>query len=163
MSRRFPLSLAGLVLCSAFTAATAIAGPPWISIELPANPMDPSTRDAYLLVHTFHHEQETRELVSGQAIGFVNGKRTVIELEFDRTSRPGVLALRKQWPDQGAWVLALSVGPRDGQATALVGIGDDGTVRFVKVPTTRDAARGSWPSRVTGADVDAALRLLAGG
>ena len=35
----------------------ALIGPPWISIEYPANPLDPSTRGGYLLVHTFHHQQ----------------------------------------------------------------------------------------------------------
>lgn len=149
------LSLATAVLSLA-AAAPAVAGPPWISIELPANPLDPTTRGAFLLVHTYHHEQATRELVVGQAISIVDGRRRTIDLDFERTASPGVLALRQSWPTSGAWVLVISVGPRDGAATAVVSVGADGAVRDVRVPTeTRDAH--TWPRPVTARDIDEAL------
>jgi len=53
LSRIRSLGLAALV--SALVATPALAGPPWISIELPANPYDQATRGAFLLVHAFHH------------------------------------------------------------------------------------------------------------
>ena len=37
------------------TTAFAAFGPPWISIEYPANPYDSGSRGAFLLVHAFHH------------------------------------------------------------------------------------------------------------
>lgn len=161
MHRRTLLALATLALTGLASATAAVAGPPWISIELPANPLDPSTRGAYLLVHTFHHEQVTRELVSGTAEGMVRGQRRTIELEFDRTSRPGVLALKRQWPAEGTWVLALRVGRGEGSATALVGIAANGEVRFVRVPTNPSAdGRFWWPKPVTTADVERELRAL---
>jgi hypothetical protein len=141
------------------TATPAHAGPPWISIELPANPMDATTRGAYLLVHTFHHQQMMESPLVGRAEGMVNGRRQTITLSFTETSRSTVRALRKNWPDGGTWVLVISTGDH-GDATALVGIGADGTVRSIEVPTqTQDNRTG--PRKVTQADVDAMLTRLA--
>jgi hypothetical protein len=151
-----PLAL----LRAAALAATVLAGPPWISIELPANPMDPAARGAYLLVHTYHHREITNEMVRGRAVGVVHGERRTVELSFDRTETPGVLALKRTWPAEGAWVLAISVGPEHGTATALVRIAEDGSVRGVEVPTEM---RNGYllPKQVSDADVDAALGTLA--
>jgi hypothetical protein len=149
-----PRLLAVLALSAgalAGSATPAHAGPPWISIELPANPLDPTTRGAFLLVHTFHHDAVMSEALSGRAEGMVNGRRQTINLTFENTSRAGVRALRKSWPDGGTWVLVLKTG-QHGDATALVGIGSDGTVRSINVPTE---TRGSHivPTAVSAADV----------
>src|SRR5690606_4190319 len=74
------------------------------------------------------------------------------------TNIPGVMALRESWP-RGAWVLAISVGGREGP-TALVGVGADGTVQSVNVPTRSDA-RNTWGREVTGKDIEDALREVA--
>lgn len=157
-----PRLLAVLALTAgalAGTATAAHAGPPWISIELPANPLDRTTRGAFLLVHTFHHETAVRDALEGRAEGLVNGKRQTITLTFESTSRDGVRALRKSWPDGGAWVLVLKTGEH-GDATALVGIGADGKVRSIDVPTsTRDGH--IIPKAVTASDVDGLLARLA--
>jgi len=58
---------AALNVPSAAPAPTAIAGPPWISIEYPVNPYDATTRDAFLVVHAFHHGVPTAFPVSGTA------------------------------------------------------------------------------------------------
>ena len=141
-------------------AATIAAGPPWISIELPANPMDPSAHGAFLLVHTYHHRAVTGDMPYGRAVGVVDGERRTVELSFERTGTPGVLALRKSWPSEGSWVLVISVGEEHGSATALVRLAADGSVRGVDVPTEQ---RNGYllPKQVSDADVDAALRTLA--
>jgi len=156
-SRLLTLTLAAAALT--VIATPAHAGPPWISVELPANPLDRTTRGAYLLVHTFHHEMQVADALSGRAEGLVNGKRQTITLSFDATSRTGVRALRKSWPDGGTWVLVLSTG-KDGDATALVGIGADGTVRSIQVPTTTREGH-IIPKAVSQADVDAMLSRMA--
>jgi len=154
------LATAALVAFAAVGAATpAHAGPPWISIELPANPLDPTTRGAFLLVHTFHHDAAMASALTGRAEGLVNGKRQTIPLSFESTSRTGVRALRKLWPDGGTWVLVITVGEH-GDATALVGIGSDGTVHSVKVPNRTDG-RHTVPTKVSQADVEAMLTRLA--
>ena len=140
-------------------SAGARLGPPWISIEYPPSPYDRTTRDAYLLVHAFHHGTPAGLPVSGTAEGLVSGQRRSVRLEFTPTARTGVYALRKQWPSDGAWALVLSVaqGKGDVAATALVQIAANGQVGSVTVPTT---LRDGWniPRGVTAAEVDAALR-----
>ncbi len=152
------LGLAALV--AAVFATPALAGPPWISIELPVNPYDRSMRGAFLLVHAFHHRTPVGLPITGTSEGIVNGERKSIKLEFTETSRPGVYALKKMWPDEGTWTLVITVsqGPDDG-ATAVVELGLDGAVA-VRVPT---AQRGGWtvPAKVSMDEIDAALRARA--
>jgi len=143
----------------ASAAPGARLGPPWISIEYPPSPYDRTTRDAYLLVHAFHHGTPAAFPVSGTAEGLVSGQRRSVRLAFTPTAQAGVYALRKQWPSDGAWALVISVaqGKGDLAATALVQIAENGQVGSVTVPTTR---RDGWniPRGVTAAEVEAALR-----
>ena len=132
-----------------------------ISIELPANPLDPATRDAFLVVHTYHHAQVMLSPVTGRAIGMVDGQRRTIELSFSKTSIGGAYALRRTWPAKGTWVLAINTGGDEGGVTALVGIGADGEVRSVKVP--RRSASQPWGRPVTDQDIDATLQAVAVG
>ncbi|MGI9078474.1 MAG: hypothetical protein ACR2G6_14275 [Gemmatimonadaceae bacterium] len=144
----------------ALAASPATAGPPWISIEYPPSPYDPTTRDAFLLVHAFHHGTPMNFPVSGTAEGIVSGQRRSVKLGFEKTSRTGTFALKNQWPGQGTWTLMITVSQGEGAGnavTALVDIGTNGDVASVKVPTER---RGGWnvPKVVSVQEVDAALR-----
>jgi hypothetical protein len=138
-------------------AGLLLLGPPWISIELPANPHDPTTRGAYLLVHAFHHGTPMAFPVTGTAEGLVNGERRTLKLGFERTTREGVYALRKQWQDEGEWTLVISVSQgREDVAQAMVQI-SGGEVIAVRVPTEE---RSGWriPRRITRAEIEASLR-----
>jgi hypothetical protein len=161
MSNRLK-SLGLAALASAVFAAPALAkGPPWISIELPVNPYDQSMRGAFLLVHAFHHGTAMAFIVTGTAEGIVNGERRSIKLEFGETSRTGVFALKRMWPEEGTWTLVIKAnqGPGDA-ATAVVDLGPNGDVASIRVPTTQ---RGEWtvPAEVSLSDIDAGLRLRA--
>ena len=145
------LALAALAVCG--TARLAHAGPPWISIEAPANPLDPTSRGALLLVHAFHHGTPVGLPVSGTAEGLVDGQRRTVALEFTPTSRPGVYALRYQPPREGSWILVIRVSQGTAGATAIVRI-TDGEVAGVRVPTVD---RGG-PAQVSARDVEEALR-----
>jgi hypothetical protein len=159
---RFASLLPSVLVVPALIVATpdvAAAGPPWISIELPANPFDAVSRGAYLLVHAFHHGTPMNFPVTGRAEGIVKGERKTITLTFEPTERAGVFALRNQWGEEGEWTLVLSVsqGKGDGNtATALVQI-SEGQVFSVQVPAEQ---RGQWkiPRAVTLAEVEATLR-----
>ena len=155
-----------LFALTSLLAATAFvsAGPPWISIEYPGNPYDQESRDAYLYVHTFHHGTPVANPVSGTAEGLVAGARRTVSLEFRTTSRPGVFALRKQWPADGLWTLVIGATQGEGEsntATAIVELGADGRVASVVVPTRR-MNNYTVPAPVSMADVDKALRVRAG-
>jgi hypothetical protein len=114
----------------------ALLGPPWISIEYPANPLDPTTRNAYLLVHSFHHQTEMQANVTGQAVTWENGVRRLVPLRLEATSRTGVFKLNKQWTDGTPWVLVIAAGEGEhGTATALVSVDRQGVVTKVDVPS----------------------------
>src|SRR5437660_10128995 len=149
-SRIRSLGLAALV--SALVATPALAGPPWISIELPANPYDQATRGAFLPVHAFHHGTPIGYLVTGTAEGIVGGERRSIKLEFNETSRDGVYALKRMWPTEGVWTLVIKAnqGPDDA-ATAVSELGPQGEVGAVRVPTRQ---RGGWTRAAPGAPAD---------
>jgi hypothetical protein len=151
------LAAATLAWIAPSTALVRI-GPPWISIESPPNPHDRETRDAALVVRTYHHGTQLDQGVRGTAEGMVGTDRKTLTLRFDRTSQPGVYALRRQWPDEGRWALVISTGPADGAATALVGLDARGAVASVQVPSRRSADGWSVPRAVTRAEVDALLR-----
>ncbi len=134
-------------------------GSPWISIELPANPLNARTRDAYLLVHTYYHSTIARMPLTGTATGIVDGKRQVLPLRFEETGLVGVMAVKQTWPAQGTWVLAIN-GGGDGGPTALVGIGDGGRVRSVDVPTQTRGTE-TWGRKVTERDIENTLKEVA--
>jgi hypothetical protein len=150
------LALAALLVAAAPSAA--FAGPPWISIELPANPWDRDTRGAFLVLHTFHHGTVIDAPLSGTAEGIVDGKRRSVSLSFGKTSRPGVYALANQWGNSGRWVLVITVSQHENDvAQAVVEISESGAVTAVRVPVKLER-EGSFPRRVTQAEVEAALR-----
>ena len=148
-----------LPLVAALTVASPLlAGPPWISIETPINPWDPSTRGAFLLVHAFHHGTPLNLPVSGTAEGLVNGERRSVPLTFQRTSRDGVYALRNQWGAAGEWSLILTVSQgRDDVAQAMVKVSGE-RVLAVDVPTRDGGEAHPLPRRFTAAEIDASLR-----
>ena len=168
MRRTFARAALTVLSLSAILAmAPAPLGPPWISIEYPPSPFDATTRDAFLLVHAYHHGTPMNFPVAGKAEGVVSGKRRSITLEFTRTSRQGVYALKKQWPAEGNWVLAIDVTQEgDSKAGALVELSSAGDVVKVSVPTNR---QDGWaiPRAITSAEIETALRnrvaLAAGG
>jgi hypothetical protein len=160
---KLSLSLAAVAASVALVAAAPSAGdhragPPWISIEYPANPLDPTTRGAFLLVHAFHHQIPMESTVTGTAEGLVGGERKSIALRFEKTGRTGVYALRKQWSDDGVWSLVISAAQDDGTpAQALVELGADGGISSVRVPTTRQR---EWtiPRRISAQEVEQSLQ-----
>lgn len=158
-----PLSVA-LVLTLGWTD-TASVGPPWMSLEFPANPLDPTTRGAALVVHTFHHGTPIFFDIRGTAEGLVDGERRSIELEFDQTSRTGVYAVKQQWPAEGSWVLAITTaGSAD--ASLIVKLGPDGGVhkaKYYDMPISVLAVRSArvMAGRIDLGDIDTALMAMA--
>jgi hypothetical protein len=155
------VAAAGTLVAAAPSANAHRAGPPWISIEYPANPLDPTTRGAYLLVHAFHHQTPMESTVSGTAEGLVGGERKSVALRFEETGRPGVYALRKQWSDEGIWSLLISVNQHASDpAQALVELAANGAISSVRVPTRRDR---EWtiPRRITAQEVEQSLQSRA--
>ena len=156
------LALGLVALAGVLAMSPAPVGPPWISIEYPPSPYDATTRDALLLVHAFQHGTPANFPIAGTAEGIVEGKRRTVTLSFTRTSRQGVYALKKQWPTEGRWVLAIAVTQEtDSKAGALVEIDQRGEVARVTVPTDQ---HDGWvmPRAIRSAEVEKALRSNVG-
>jgi hypothetical protein len=150
------LALAALLATAIATPATA--HPPWLTIEWPANPYAGAARGAFLVVHAYPGPAATHVMVTGTAEGVVNGERRTISLELVPTEAAATYAVRKAWPSEGVWVLRFTLDEGNAVATALVGIGDSGEVRFVRVPTGRQG----YPRAVADAEISQLLRSLAG-
>ncbi|HEV8234449.1 MAG TPA: hypothetical protein VGP84_07610 [Gemmatimonadaceae bacterium] len=156
MTRRALLPLSLLVLTTvtaAFASPAAVKWPPWLSIESPVNPFDPTARGAALLVHAVFREGQAQiSDVSGTAEGIVNGSRRSIALRFDSTGRPGVFAVRRQWPSDGTWLLRIALR----QTTAIVTLDRGGNVASVRVPTEL-ASGNQIPRPVAAREIDSTL------
>lgn len=162
---RSPLRKLGLITALTLAAsAIAIAGPPWIAIEYPANPHDPGTRGALLTVRTYHHGELMSYQLSGTAEGLVNGRRQTMPLDIRRLTQAGMYAVRFQKPAQGSWVLVITSSGQNGAfaASALVTIDSGGGVASVSVPSnTIENGRWRVPRKVASAEIDAMLKTAA--
>jgi hypothetical protein len=149
-----------LVTALTLTAfSSALAGPPWIAIEYPANPFDQTSRDAFLTVRTYHHGDLMAKTVTGTAEGVVNGKRQSIALDIRPGSHAGMYVVRWQRPAVGKWVLVINSGYQGvTDATAVVEISPTGTVASVSVPTRAIANGWISPRPVAAAEIDALLQ-----
>ena len=139
--------------------STALAGPPWIAIEYPANPFDQSTRGGYLTVRTYHHGEIMSKTLTGSAEGIVDGKRQSMKLDIRPASRPGMYVVFWQKPATGRWVLVINSGNQGVvDATAVVEISPTGTVAGITVPTRTFGAGWIAPRPVAAAEIDGLLQ-----
>ena len=149
-----------ITIASFLVAGIAVAGPPWIAIEYPANPLDPNTRGAFLTVRTYHHSDLMAYEISGTAEGLVNGKRQSSRLDIRRLPQAGMYAVKWQKPATGSWALLIST-TRDGNhmASVLIDVDSKGGIASVTVPSN-PIENGRWivPRKVAGAELEAALR-----
>ena len=149
-----------MLLLVAASAATmmAAAGPPWISIEYPANPHDAETRGALVVVRTYHHGAAVGAEMSARAVATVDGRRVTVPLQVRETSRAGVYAIRGTLPGNGASVVSVTRGAGSGEATALIAMDGNREVLTVRVPH-RSVENGKWlvPRAPTADEVDALL------
>jgi hypothetical protein len=159
MNRRSLLALMALSLATtAFVTPNIPKWPPWLSIESPVNPYDPSARGALLLVHATFREGPSKVAdLTGSAEGMVNGARRSVQLRFENTNRPDVYALRPQWPAEGRWVLRINLR----STTALGAIDPAGRVASFQVPTEVMANGDRVPRAVSTREVDSLLTATA--
>ena len=165
--RRLPTlaTLALTVVAGAALPRTAAAGPPWIGVELPANPHMEATRGALAVVHLYHHGTATAWPLRAEAVGMVDGARRTVRLEARPVgSQQGVFAIHGTLPRGDGWVLVMTMNPGEpSRAQALVALDRGGEVAAVRVPRDlRENGRWSVPREATAAELDALLRLAVG-
>ncbi len=139
-------------------AKSAFKWPPWLSVEYPVNPYDRANRDALLLVHAAMRDgvPTTRDLTA-TAEGIVNGQRRSVALGLDPTAQPGVFAGRRQWPEQGAWMLEITPAR---SPTALVSLDRSGAVSSVNIPMGTGSGE-RFPRDVAAHEFDSTLPVIA--
>jgi hypothetical protein len=154
--------LRSVTLASALTLiafSSALAGPPWIAIEYPANPFDRNSRDGFLTVRTYHHGNLMARTVTGTAEGIVNGKRQTMRLDIRAGSQPGMYVVRWQRPANGRWVLVINAGERGVvDASAVVEISPTGGIAGVTVPTRHVGDGWIGPRPVAAAEIEGLLQ-----
>lgn len=154
--------LRSLALASALTVtafSSALAGPPWIAIEYPANPFDRTSRDGFLTVRTYHHGDLLARTVTGTAEGVVNGKRQTMRLDIRPGSQPGMYVVRWQRPANGRWVLVINAGNKGVvDASAVVEISPTGGIAGVTVPTRHVGDGWIGPRAVAAAEIEGLLQ-----
>jgi hypothetical protein len=159
MKRNLLHAFAFATVLTVAASTPALAGPPWISIEYPANPYDATSRGAFLTVRTYHHRDFQSKTVTGTAEGVVDGKRQTMRLDIRPGSQPGMYIVRWQRPATGRWVLVINSGSSGvPEATAIVEISPSGGVAGVTVPTR--AIGNGWvsPRAVATSEIDALLQ-----
>lgn len=154
--------LRSTVLASVFSlvaVSSALAGPPWIAIEYPANPFDRASRDGFLTVRTYHHGDLRSRTVTGTAEGIVNGKRQTMRLEIRPGSQAGMYVVRWQRPAAGKWVLVINAADQGViHASAVVEISPTGGIAGVTVPTQHVGDGWIGPRAVAAAEVEGLLQ-----
>jgi hypothetical protein len=152
---RFTTLIASLLAATVAAAPAHAKWPPWLSIESPVNPFDSSTAGALFLVHAATRDGTPGiASLSGSAEGLVDNARRTIALTFDTTSRPGVFAVRRQWPTEGTWIVRVSLA----STTAIVVLDRAGNVASVRVPTALANGR-PIPRAVVARDIDSTLTV----
>ncbi|HEY4306103.1 MAG TPA: hypothetical protein VGM82_16645 [Gemmatimonadaceae bacterium] len=156
-TRRFlPLLISSAALIAATApsfARSPFKSPAWLSIEAPVNPWDPSTRGQALLVHTqvVNGAAKLSEL-SGTAEGLLNGTRRSVSLRFDSLARPSTFGVRRQWPNEGTWLLRIVLR----ETTALVNVDANGNPTTARVVTESSTGM-PLPRAVADREIDSAL------
>jgi hypothetical protein len=161
--RMSTLASFGGALLLAITSST-FAGGFQLSLETPSPSSDAQMKDAVLVARTYGCHQPADAQLSATAEGLVNGARKTVALEL-RSIGSGVYAIKRQWPSEGTWVLAITGAYNGMTSSVLVELGPGGKV----LPGTRldvgavngvhaRSARRQWIAE----DIDKALRTSAG-
>jgi hypothetical protein len=127
-------SAATFVLIASLTCAVvlAIASPAsaggfQISVETPTQSNDPQLKEVVLIARTYGCLQPADAKLTATAEGLVGANRRSVPLEL-RSIGSGVYAIKKQWPSDGKWVLALTGAYNGMISSVLVELGPNGGV-----------------------------------
>ncbi|MGA7414511.1 MAG: hypothetical protein WBW33_28840 [Bryobacteraceae bacterium] len=99
---------------------------------VPGNPEANAEARAHNAVLTLKlagcHEPQ-KAMLTGRAIGVIDGRKQTIPLQIDVLSESGTYALTHQWPEKGRWVLEFVAKDQGRITSTLVGAGPGGIER----------------------------------
>ena len=93
--------------------------------------------------------------ITARAEGLVAGARRTLPLTITPLQTPGVHAVKKEWPDGGAWIVNVVVACGGKTSGALVTLGPKNSYRREGVKMV--------PHEPTEQEIDASLKALTGG
>ncbi len=148
----------GLALTS--VTAMGLGGGFFLSVSTPERPSD----DSVLLVSPQGCGQPSDAKISGSAEGLVKGHRLSLPLDMKMDSS-GTYRIRREWPQEGVWVLAVTATYGGLTRSVLVELGSDGfarTARTVKKGSTGELVPWTSLRKLTSGEIDTALQALSG-
>jgi len=147
-------------LCVLATAISTLAGGFYLSLERPGTNDFQNSTDVVLMVKPYGCHQPEEALISAKAEGLVKGRRETIELKLHPASSKGVYGIKRQWPGEGDWLVAVRGTYLGAHTSALLELGPDGAVTIEKAggkdPRVKHLMR-----ELTASDIDARLQILA--
>jgi hypothetical protein len=121
-------SLVGSVLALASAAALWAGG----LFVVPGNPETNAEARAAKAVLTLKlagcHEPQ-KALLTGTAVGIIDGHKQTFPLKIAALSEPGTYAVTRQWPEKGRWVLEFVAKDQGRITSTLVAAGPGGVER----------------------------------
>jgi hypothetical protein len=147
-------------LCVLATAISTTAGGFYLSLEKPGTNDLQQSKDVVLLVKPFGCHQPEEALISAKAEGLVKGRRETIELKLHPASSKGVYGIKRQWPTEGVWLVAVRGTYLGAHTSALLELATDGAVTIEKAGA-KDPHVKHLLRELTASDVDTRLQILA--
>ena len=146
-------------------AGQAVAGDFWVSVEASHSSRPGLAGQAVLVVRPAGCHEPENATITATAEGLVNGQRKSLPLKLSAIS-PGVYEISRQWPSQGAWIVAVNAEYRGLPRAAIVRLGSGGNIPATLASSQDESARDSVQSfrrKLAGDDIDSALQALASG
>ena len=146
-------------------AGQAIAGDFWVNVEVTHSSLPGLAGQVVLVVRPAGCHEPENATITATAEGLVNGQRKTLPLKLTAIS-PGVYEISRQWPSQGAWIIAVNAEYRGLPRAAIVRLGAGGNIPTALASSQDGSAKDSVQSfrrKLAGNDLDSALEALAGG
>jgi hypothetical protein len=142
------------------TAISTTAGGFYLSLEKPGTTDVRQSRDVVLLVRPYGCHQPEEALISARAEGLVKGRRETIELKLHPASSKGVYGIKRQWPTEGVWLVAVRGSYLGAHRAVLLELAPDGAVKIEKAATGKDPSVKILARGLTPTDIDTGLQDL---
>lgn len=115
----------------------------------------PLAKNSLFVVRPGDCPDPTAAHITARAEGLVSGARQTVPLTITPLATPGVHAVKKEWPDGGAWIVNVVVACGGRTSGALVTLGPKNSYRREGVKMV--------PHEPTQQEIDASLKALGGG
>jgi len=157
-------SIALALVVIAGGAARAIAGDFWVNVEAGHSSRPEAKGQSVLVVQPAGCHEPENAVITATAEGLVHGQRRSLPLKLTSISR-GVYEISREWPSEGAWVVAINAEYRGLPRAAIVKLGPGGNIPD-QLAISKDgsglASVQSFRRKVASDDIDSALRAMVG-